>query len=45
MQIINADLAAKGVERYYASDPDRVDFDSLRLIESKLEKLKQWQAE
>lgn len=44
LQIIDADLYAKGIDRVYSNGNAAADFDSLRLIDEQLKKAKQWQA-
>ena len=39
LQIIDADLYAKGVERVYSRNNTRADFDSLHLIDETFSKL------
>jgi hypothetical protein len=39
LQIIDADLYAKGIERVYARGNTSADFDSMRLIEETFSKL------
>lgn len=44
LQIIDADLYAKGIERVYSKSNERADFDSLHLIDERLKNLKRrWQ--
>ena len=43
LQIIDADLYAKGIPRVYSRTDKRKDFDSLRLIEDGIKKLTQRQ--
>lgn len=46
MQIIDADLFAKGIPRVYSRENDSANFDSLTMIDAQFEKLKrQWQKE
>ena len=46
LQIIDADLFAKGIDRVYSRSNTAADFDSLALIDERLDKLKrQWQKE
>jgi hypothetical protein len=39
MQIIDADLYAKGIQRIYSRDNAKANFDSLRLIDERFSKL------
>lgn len=43
LQIMDADLYAKGIDRVYTRGNDKADFDSLLLIDEQLAKARQWQ--